>query len=184
MRRLLLLSLVAVLVTALAAPVAAKKGEPTDLPFRGEFAGRLEFNTDSDDIEARCTAPAGKWVWAVTSSDGWGTATHMGKTHVYAEHCSYAGEGGPDGTYGQGMFTLTAANGDILTGTYDGGTSSMVGFRDDFMFTDDGTGRFTFASGGGVEIGSAELDFPAGGGPPVGGSFSLQMNGVISYSGR
>ena len=179
MRRLLLLSLVAVLVTALAAPVAAKKADPTELPFRGTFTGQLiGFDTGFDP--GRCDdSPEGKVAWAVTSFKGWGTATHLGKTYVYAEHCSYAGQEGPDGTYGEGLLTMVAANGDTLTGTYTDGESlsppPVIGFMDYFTFTNGGTGRFTFASGGGVEVGVVDLGD---------GSFTLQMEGVISYSRR
>jgi hypothetical protein len=177
MRRLLLLSLVAVLVAALAAPVAAKKGDPTELPFTGTFAGQLlGFSTDPTYIANRCEDPS---TWAVTSFEGWGTATHMGKTYVYAEHCSYTTEGFPDGTYGEGRLTLEAANGDTLTGTYTSGVSlspaPVIGFEDYFTFTDGGTGRFAFASGGGVEVGVVDLDD---------NSFTVQMEGVISYSRR
>jgi hypothetical protein len=46
---------------------------------------------------------------------------------------------------------------------------------DYFTFTDGGTGRFTSASGGGVEIGAVDVRD---------GSFTLEMTGVISYSRR
>ena len=181
MRRLLLLTLVVLLVAALAAPVAAKRGDPNELPFKGTFAGYLiGFG---EVTEGRCDdSPEGKVAWAVTSFDGWGTATHMGKTYVYAEHCSYSADGTPataDGTYGEGRLNLVAANGDILTGTYTGGVSlsplPVIGFMDYFTFTDGGTGRFTFASGGGMEIGSVDLGD---------GSFTVDMEGVVSYSRR
>jgi len=43
---------------------------------------------------------------------------------------------------------------------------------DYLTFQDGGTGRFTFASGGGVEMGSVDFtDY----------SFTVQMTGVISY---
>ncbi len=109
---------------------------------------------------------------------GWGPTTHMGMTFGFAEHCSYRPvDGPPDGTYGQGTLILYAANGDILNATYDDGVSlspaPVIQFMDYFTFHDGGTGRFTFASGGGVDIGAVDLrDF----------SFSFQMAGVISYS--
>jgi hypothetical protein len=82
----------------------------------------------------------------------------------------------PDGTYGQGELTMIADNGDILYGTYTNGISlsdpPVVGFTDDFTFHDGGTGRFTFASGGGIDLGSVDFnDF----------SFTMQMTGVIAY---
>jgi hypothetical protein len=49
---------------------------------------------------------------------------------------------------------MEAASGSILTGTYTGGISlspaPVIGFTDYFTFTDGGTGRFTYAWGGGV----------------------------------
>jgi hypothetical protein len=44
---------------------------------------------------------------------------------------------------------------------------------DYFTFVDGGTGRFAFASGGGTEMGSVDL---------ADGSFTVRMDGVISYS--
>jgi len=179
MRRLSMLSLVAVLVAVMAAPVSAKKPDPTELPLMGEFSGRLiGFGAVE---EGRCDAtPEGKVAWAVTSFEGWGTATHLGKAYVYAEHCSYADEvTGPDGTYGQGQFKIVAANGDILYGTYTDGESltppPLVEFVDKFTFVNGGTGRFATASGGGVEMGIADLES---------GAANWQMEGVISYKRR
>lgn len=181
MRRFLFLMVVGVLVAALATPVAAERGERTELPLEGTFSGYLiGFG---EVTEGRCdNAPDGKVPWAVTSFDGWGTATHMGKTYVYAEHCSYSTDGTQataDGTYGEGRLTMVAANGDTLTGTYTSGVSlsppPVIGFMDDFTFTDGGTGRFAFASGGGTEVGSVDLGD---------GSFTVHMEGVISYSRR
>jgi hypothetical protein len=158
-------------------PAAAGPGG-TDRPFKGTFAGQLlGFNEDPDYIEARCDDPTR--TWAVTSFEGWGTATHLGSTYVYAEHCSYTTEGIPDGTYGEGELTMVADNGDVLIGTYTAGISlsppPVIGFMDYFTFVDGGTGRFTFASGSGMEVGSVDLGD---------GSFTLQMEGAISYSKR
>lgn len=183
MRKLLFLSLTALLVATLAAPVAADKKGPKELPFKGMFSGVLiGFNGDPDFVAARCDdTPQDKVAWAVTSFMGSGTATHMGRTYAHAQHCSYATEALPfgDGTYGQGELTMIAANGDVLSATYTGGISlsppPVVAFEDNFTFDDAGTGRFNFASGGGKEIGSVNLDDF---------TFTLQMTGVISYSKR
>jgi hypothetical protein len=146
------------------------------LPFHGVISGYLL--EPAGVPEGRCdAAPDGKIAFALMSFVGWGPVTHMGETYMYAEHCSYAVDGAPDGTYGQGEFTLVAGNGDILYGTYTNGSSltppPVVGFTDDVTFHDGGTGRFTFASGSGVDLGSVDFnDF----------SFTMQMIGVISYS--
>jgi hypothetical protein len=178
MRKYLLLSLVVLLALAMAAPVSATQGNPEkELPFKGVFSGEfLGFNEDAEDIAERCDDPA--TTWAVTSFKGWGTATHMGNSYVYAEHCSYT----TNGTYGEGELTVVAANGDILYGTYTGGVSlsgpPIVGFMDSFSFVDGGTGRFAVASGGGIEEGS--VDFTDTGMAP-GAPFTVRMEGVISY---
>ena len=96
---------------------------------------------------------------------------------MYAEHCSYGTIGfGPDGTYGEGEFITIADNGDVLLGTYTNGVSlsgpPIIGFMDEVTYINGGTGRFTYASGGGVEMGSVNFnDF----------SFTVQMTGVIAY---
>jgi len=184
MRKLLLLSLTAILVAALATPIAVAKKAPKEVPFKGMFSGDLlDFNTeDLDFIAERCpNSPDGRVAYAVASFEGWGTATHMGRTYINADHCSYANmnTGMPDGTYGQGVLTMFAANGDMLSATYANGISlsppPVVEFVDFFTFDNEGTGRFNFASGGGIEMGSANFDDF---------TFNVQMAGVISYSKR
>jgi hypothetical protein len=148
------------------------------VPISGVFSGYLlGFDEDLAVIAARCNPPDGKFAWAVTSFEGWGTMSHLGESYIYAEHCSYGTEAtGPDGTYGEGEITTIADNGDVLLGTYTNGASlsppPIIGFMDYVTFVDGGTGRFTFASGSGVEMGSVDFnDF----------SFTLQMTGVIAY---
>ena len=157
----------------------ADKPDSKALPFHGVISGYLL--EPAGVPEGRCdAAPTGKIAWALMSFVGWGDVTHMGETYMYAEHCSYAVVGvGPDGTYGQGEFAMIADNGDILSGTYTNGVSlplpPVVGFTDDVTFRDGGTGRFTYASGSGVDLGSVDFsDY----------TFTMQMTGVISYSKR
>lgn len=182
MRKLLVRSLAFLLGTTFAAPLAADEGSLVELPFNATVTGFvLPFNEDPDDVAARCgDAPSGKVAWAVASFMRWGPATHMGMTFGFAEHCSYRPvDGPPDGTYGQGKLWLYAANGDMLYASYDDGLSlsdpPVIQFMDYFTFHDGGTGRFTFASGRGVDIGAVDLrDF----------SSSFQMAGLISYGKR
>lgn len=164
-------------------PLSAGGKSQHALPFHANFAGQiLPFNMDPEYLEDRCAnAPDGKAAWAVASFEGWGQATHMGRSHVYAEHCSYyrLDNGQMDGTYGQGEITVTAANNDVLLATYDNGISYPVGsdieFLDDFTVVDGGTGRFAFASGFGIDTGSVNFnDF----------TFVFEVSGVISYSRR
>lgn len=166
-------------------PLSAVGGKSA-LPFYGNISGVLgEFILDPEKIAERCTVPEGKIaVWAIAAFEGSGTITHMGRSEVTATHCSYVGilpDGsiGPDGTYGQGELTATAANGDILLATYDNGISYPEGpliiFMDEFTFVDGGTGRFTFASGSGIEIGSVNF---------TDATFDVEISGMISYSKR
>jgi hypothetical protein len=151
------------------------------VPFHGAFSGYLlGFNENVDAINARCDPPSGQVAWAIASFHTWGTATHMGETYMYAEHCSYRPvDGPPMGFYGEGEFQLTADNGDILMGAYTNGVPiappPIIGFMEFSTFHDGGTGRFTFASGNGVDIGSFNT---------VDGSITMQMTGVIAYGKR
>ena len=151
-------------------------------PFTVSYAGSvLGINTEPADIAARCTGPA----WAVVSFGGPGEQAAIGSFDGYAEHCSYVGplpDGtiGPDGTYGEGIFTLTADDGEVLRGTYtDGQTIAPppdVEFLDAWTF-DGGTGRFAAAAGAGIETGT--VDFSAGFVP--GAPFAVTMTGWIAY---
>ena len=165
-------------LTLFSSELFAKDVGGKTVPISGVFSGYLlGFNEDPGFIADRCNPPDGKFAWAVTSFEGWGTMSHLGETYIYAEHCSYGTlADGPDGTYGEGEITTVADNGDILLGTYTNGVSlsppPLIGFMDYFTFVDGGTGRFTFASGGGVEMGVVDFnDF----------SFTVQMTGVIAY---
>ena len=184
MRKLLIVTLAFVLGTLFVTPLSAGGGGKHALPFYGNMSGVLGiFIDDPEKIAARCEVPEGKiGVWAIASFEGSGTVTHLGRSDVSATHCSYVGilpDGsyGPDGTYGQGELTTTAANGDVLLATYDNGTSyqdpdGLIIFMDEFTFVDGGTGRFKLASGGGVEIGTVNFGD---------GTFTVEMFGVISY---
>ena len=176
---MLLRILLIIALTLVSSDLLAKDVGGKTVPISGVFSGYLlGFNTDPDLIAVRCDPPEGKFAWAVTSFEGWGTMSHLGDSHVYAEHCSYGSLDTleADGTYGEGEITTTADNGDVLLGTYTDGmsfpTGELIGFMDHFTFVDGGTGRFTFASGGGVETGAVNFDDF---------SFTLQMTGVIAY---
>ena len=95
---------------------------------------------------------------------------------LVAEHCSYLDESGNPGPYTKGEMSITAANGDVLLGTYSDGISltppPLIEFVDVFTFVDGGTGRFVEASGGGVEVGLFNA---------VTNEIVLRMEGVIVY---
>ena len=157
--------------------VAKDVGDKT-VPISGVFSGYLlGFNEDLGFIADRCDPPEGKFAWAVTSFEGWGTMSHLGESYMFAEHCSYGTFlDGPDGTYGEGEITTIADNGDVLLGTYTDGMSlsppPVIGFMDYVTFVNGGTGRFTYASGEGVEMGAVNFDDF---------SFTVQMKGFIAY---
>lgn len=152
------------------------------VPFHSVVSGQLiGFNGDENLIAERCDPPEGQVTWAVASFEAWGKATHMGKVYMYAEHCSYRPFNGPPaGYYGEGEFQLTAANGDTLLGTYTNGVPidappPFVGFMEDSEFHDGGTGRFTFASGNGIDIGTFNTET---------GALTIQITGEIAYGKR
>jgi hypothetical protein len=102
--------------------------------------------------------------------------THLGKSEMESNElvnlCS-----NPEGADISGQFTMTAANGDQLFGSYDtlghlDFANDEVTFSGQFTITG-GTGRFQDATGGGSIEGSGTLS------PPF--DVFAQMNGRISY---
>ena len=168
MRRFVaILGAVAILAFA-AGPVLAKGDQ--EVPFKGTMWGsEVTFNPVIP--VGRCVEKAGV-ADTLTTFKISGYATHLDWVDVVAEHCSDF----DTGTYGDGRLTITAANGDILKGTYTGGFTTapcpLCGFQDDFTFVDGGTGRFAFASGGGTEVGVFNFDTL---------DTWVYMEGVISY---
>lgn len=171
-------SIVAVvtLVVGAALPAGASKHEPEkELPFSALLTSTaVDFNTDPDDVAARCGDVAR--AFSVTTTNAVGTATHLGRIDLVAEHCSYFDESGNPGPYTKGEMAITAANGDVLLGTYTDGMSltppPQIEFVDVFTFIDGGTGRFIEASGGGVEVGLFDVAV---------GELTLSMDGVITF---
>ena len=165
-----LVAVVAVLLVTVAMPASATKGNPDkELPFSAYIAGdEVALNTVPAEVAARCDSPS---AFSVTTFYGTGRATHLGRIDIVAQHCSEA-----MGFYSQGVLTITAANGDVLMATYTNGVSltppPLIEFTDEFTFVDGGTGRFTEASGGGVEIGVFHF---------LDDVFELEMDGVVSY---
>ena len=159
--------------------LVADKPDGKMLPFHGVFSGdQIDFDGDPEAIAERCDPPEGQVAWAIISFGGWGNATHMGETYVYAEHCSFRPEfGAPIGEYGNGIITLTADNGAVLNGTYMGLTTlaepPIYYFKDFVTFVDGGTGRFSFASGEVIDVGSVNF---------ADETFTLHMKGEIAYS--
>ncbi len=113
-----------------------------------------------------------------------GEATHLGRTTGTAQHCSqliWTTEGPAGATYSDGRFSATAADGDIVKGTYTNGTSGayengLLWFHDFYTITG-GTGRFLEATGGGEEGGTFSDFFALLSGAPV----AMWMEGTIAY---
>ncbi|NNL12877.1 MAG: hypothetical protein HKO82_04230 [Acidimicrobiia bacterium] len=170
---------VVVLLVVMALPAGAKK----DTPFNATMWGNdvefdFDFALDGAAVAARCPEmiEADLVVQSLTTFVGIGNGTHLGRFVATAQHCSNV----DTGLYMDGRLTIEAANGDELVGTYTNGYSvpdaippTEVAFFDEFSFTDGGTGRFTFASGGGAETGTFNFGT---------GDFTVEMTGRIAYS--
>jgi hypothetical protein len=117
-------------LTAAFAFAAADAGAGDNVPLKGK-----------DTFSAAVVGGSGSIV--ETSDRGSGTATHMGSfTMVASETVDFAAM-----TVTNGRFTLTAANGDTVSGTYSGTIlPGLVGYLVSGPITG-GTGRFVGASG-------------------------------------
>ena len=129
--------------------------------------------------DARCPAPQ-----LLTTLEGGGTATHVGKYTIVNSHCVDP----VTGVLTDGSFTKTAANGDQLFGTYIG-TSSVIqppapigvfSVSGTLTYTG-GTGRFAGMAGTATMEGTLEADFSQ---QPVTATSTLIMIGEISSPGQ
>jgi len=129
------------LAAAVAVPAQAWGGE--QVPFKGADAGTFAFGSlcgpTSITVDIR----------------GSGTAAHLGRYTYEAHECFDTVELDYDG-----VFMLTAADGDTIVGTYSGDVVDIVGavgeYEQEAVVTG-GTGRFAGASGGFDVSGEANL---------------------------
>jgi hypothetical protein len=125
-------SVLFIALAALVLPVQAAAGE--QVPLKGGDSGSFTLTPDA----------CGTGVFAVVIDDA-GEATHVGAYAYHANECFNAATGAFSGT-----FTITAANGDTIFGTYAGAVVDVVGdlgfYEQDNVITG-GTGRFVGASG-------------------------------------
>ena len=120
-------------ITALAVPVQALAS--AQVPLKGADSGSFTLTPDG----------CGSGVFAVVVDDT-GQATHLGAYAYHSNECFNGATGEFSGT-----FTMTAANGDTIAGTYAGTVVSVVGdlgFYEQENVITGGTGRFAGASGG------------------------------------
>jgi hypothetical protein len=155
MRRLLALALAVALALVVAVPASAGQGSAQALPLRATFATLqtgMDFSGEGPGA-SRCDPPAvGPAAW-ISTFDGRGNGTHLGRYSEHNTHCAYA-TGMTTGFFNEGLSTITAANGDTLTLSYEGtwvldlaaGTSIVT---EEWTITG-GSGRFLHASGSGT----------------------------------
>jgi hypothetical protein len=114
------------------------------VPFKGTFSA------------IGTAAPGDRCPALTVHIEGTGTATHLGSLTTVQSHCVEP----PSLAFTNGEFTLTAANGDQLFGTYEGEFLPLEPpvFTLDGRFTfTGGTGRFDGATGGGDASGTQDL---------------------------
>jgi hypothetical protein len=144
----------------------ATRGQPDQaLPFQASGTADItgmqyapDFPFGLSDFDGRCSVPS-SYVIGFT---GTARVSHLGKVGVVFEHCSLLDPTTGASTYGDGVLTFTAANGDELRGTYHSGSGAFVSETDvewgDTFVLDGGTGRFAAASGGGTDHGTTNWD--------------------------
>ena len=148
-------------LAALVLPIQALAGE--QVPLKGWDRGSFTLQENGCD----------PGVFRVVIDDA-GKATHVGAYAYHADECF-------DGATGAfaGMFTITAANGDTISGTYEGTVVAVVGdlgfYEQDAVVTG-GTGRFAGASGGFHLSGIANLN-------PASLESSQWISGTVSSPG-
>jgi hypothetical protein len=133
------------------------------VPFKGTFTGTGLPAEIPDD---RCPA-------ITIQIQATGTATHIGRFTTVQSQCVTT----TSLDFTDGEFTFTAANGDQLSGTYEGQfiplEPPLAGIDGRFTFTG-GTGRFVGVSGGGVASGTQNL---------ATGDATVELEGTISSVG-
>jgi hypothetical protein len=163
--RLKVAFVVALLVTLFfAVPALARPSDPHPLPFKAHVTG------------IGGPAPSGPPPW---SQDvlGSGVASHMGLVSVYQHHSVVPTTDPNILIFYDGTCVWTAANGDMLFGTYAGylqfNPAGYFEIHGQFVWTG-GTGRFQGATGTGLASGAQYLD----------GTFDLVLDGTITYQAR
>lgn len=153
----------AILLAAMISPTAALSAEKTDRPLKASLVTQEQFGFTPD-----CPSKFGG------TTTGTGKSTHLGKVSLKAVDCVTPMEN--HFTF-KGSFTLTAANGDTLTGDYSGSfipkeNPPMYGLSDAKFQITGGTGRFAQATGSAELQGNQNIQTGKG---------KLEADGTISY---
>jgi hypothetical protein len=153
----------AILLTSIISPAVALSEGKTDRPLKASLVTQ-----EHAGFTPGCPSKFGG------TTTGTGKSTHLGKVTLTATDCITPMEN--HFTF-KGTFTLTAANGDKLTGNYSGSFmpnngGPIYGLSDAKFQITGGTGRFVQATG------SAELQ---GNQNILTGKGKLDANGTISY---
>jgi hypothetical protein len=147
-------------LAALNLPIQALAGD--QVPFRASEAGTFQL---LDPCETS---------GVVVDVTGTGHATQLGTYSAHYRECLDPATGAVTG----GSFTLTAANGDTVFGTYGGqvfptGEPTVIAFEDPGVVTG-GTGRFASATGSINQSGLANL---------ATGEYTATLSGSVSTPG-
>jgi len=159
-------ALVVVLLVALffAVPALARPSDPHPLPFKAHVTG------------IGGPAPSGPPPWE-QDVFGSGVSSHMGLVSVYQHHWVAPTADSNILNFYDGTAVWTAANGDVLFGTYAGylqfNPAGYFEIHGQFVWIG-GTGRFQGATGAGLASGAQYLD----------GTFDLILGGTITYQIR
>lgn len=124
--------------------------QPSPVPIQVPFKGSFEASGTATVL------PGDRCPDLTVEIRGPGTATHLGRLTTEQSHCATA----TSLAFTDGLFTLTAASGDQLRGTYSGNFVPLdpPAFTIDGRFTfTGGTGRFAGATGGGDASGVQNL---------------------------
>jgi hypothetical protein len=168
--RLLRLLVAAAAILSLAAfvfamPASATHGQPgKQLQFQlmQTGSGIIElapgFPFERSTFGGRCSVPSDALSWWNFT----GTATHLGWFTAEASHCSQLDLATGVGTFSDGVYMATTANGDAFTYEYDNGLTQLqpdgTGTYTAELTITGGTGRFAGVTGEIIEAGGTVLE--------------------------
>ena len=169
----------------LAAPLAPSSvaAQTVERPYRSHGIWTVEsiewagVPPATSTFGGRCSVPSHFVITATVT----GEMTHGGRFEGHASHCAQLGLApGVVSRYTDGRTSVRTANGDVLDGRYDNGTTDpQTGALHDTFTITGGTGRFEGATGGGEEWG--QLPGPQAEVRP-GTAATIEQHGTITYA--